>query len=263
MDEKSKEKDTVTIFHLYRKDGSALFLHPFDDLERFLEILKTSEIEGKYGKEPRVESFTLFRNDLYHMIDAAVRHWVAETHFVPRLLISAGVFLSSYLVLTFALHDPFSMIDELAFGAVLAAATYFVLARLESRSDFVVKKTQAMRERIDKIYFQEDPFVLEVEHALERSESESPDQILRAIQGLSDVPLSVENEREAMQLTSYLERRFGDRELRRQERLFAAADAASAPRVVEGLAKWAESKKVDLSLFVLYRRMKHSHKPVK
>jgi len=263
MDEKNKEKDTVAIFHLYRKDGSALFLHPFNDLERFLEILKTSEIEGKYGKEPRVESFTLFRNDLYHMIDAAVRHWVAETHFFPRLLIAAGVFLASYLALAFAFHDPLPMPDELALGVALAAGTYFLLARLESRSDFVVKKTQAMRERIDKIYFQEDPFALEVEQALERSESESPEQILRAIQGLSDVPFNIENEREAMQLTSYLERRFSDRDLRRQERLLATADASNASRVVESLAKWAESKKVDLSLFVLYRRMKHSHKPVK
>lgn len=257
------KKDVVTIFHLYRKDGSALFLHPFDDLERFLEIIKNSEIEGRYGREPRVESFTLFRNDLYRMIDAAVRRWISETRFIPRFLASAGAFLVSYLLFSFAFGDPLPLAEELAIGLGAGALSYIVLNRIDMRSEAVVKKTQDLRARIDRIFFQNDPFLLEVENELDRSDGEPPERILDSILGKSDVSLNIENEREAVQLIGYLERKFTRKDLRRQEHFLARSGAHSeSSGEATSFMRWAESRKIDLSLYALYKQMKKSLKPV-
>ena len=66
-------KPRITIFHLYRSDGTALFLHPFTNMNKVMEVLEGYELVGKYGQEPRVESLTLFRNDLYRMVEGAVK----------------------------------------------------------------------------------------------------------------------------------------------------------------------------------------------
>jgi len=259
----ANKKEVVAIFHLYRKDGSALFLHPFDDLERFLDIIKSSEIEGRYGREPRVESFTLFRNDLYRMIDAAVRRWISEARFIPRFLASAAIFLLSYLFFSFVLGDPLPMVDELVIGLCIAAFGYLVLHRIDMRSEAVVRKTQDLRAKIDRIYFQNDPFVLEMENELDRSDGEAPERMLDSILGRSDFAFNIENELEAAQLIDYLERRFNRKDIRRQERLLSKKGSPSDETArAAGFTKWAESRKLDLSLYALYRQMKKSLKPV-
>lgn len=258
------KKDVVTIFHVYRKDGSALFLHPFHDVDRFLEVLQTSEVEGRYGREPRVESFTLFRKDLYRIVDAAVRRWVSQARFIPRFLISAAAFLVTYLFFSFALGDPLPMVEELLIGGAVGFLTYFIMNRIDIRSEAVAKRTRDLRAKIDRIYFQNDPFVMEVESELDRSESESPEQILDCILGRSDIAFSIDNEREAGQLITYLDRRFDRKDVRHQERLLARAQGGpEQKRTLEGLSRWAESRKIDLRLFALYKQMKKSLKPVK
>jgi len=258
------KKEVVTIFHLYRKDGSALFLHPFHDIERFLDIIQTTDVEGRYGREPRVESFTLFRNDLYRMADIAVRKWVSQARFIPRFLISAAAFLLTYLFLSFAIGDPLPMIDELVVGVLVGFLTYVTVNRVDIRSEAVARRTRDLRAKIDRIYFQNDPFVLEVESELERSESEPPERILDSILGRSDIAFSIENEREAVQLIEYLDRRFNRKDVRRQERLLERTKSESnAFRTVESLTRWAETRKIDLRLFALYKQMKKSLRPVK
>lgn len=258
------KRDVVTIFHLYRKDGSALFLHPFHDVDKFLDLIQTAEVDGRYGREPRVESFTLFRNDLYRMADMAVRRWVSQARFIPRFLISAAAFLLSYLFFSFAIGDPLPMVDELVIGVVVGFLTYVTVNRLDIRSEAVARRTRDLQAKIDRIYFQNDPFVLEVESELERSESEPPERILDNILGRSDVAFNIDNEREATQLISYLDRRFNRKDVKRQERLLAReSSGGNAFRTVESLTRWAESRKIDLRLFALYKQMKKSLKPVK
>ena len=75
---------------------------------------------------------------------------------------------------------------------------------------------------------------------------------------------SIADEGDASQLVSYLERRFNSREYKKQERLLARAnDSDRIDKYVEALNRWAEAKKIDLSLFSVYRRVKKSHRRVK
>lgn len=258
------QKEQITIFHLYRKDGTALFLHPFENLEKLMSVLRRSEIVGKYGREPRVESLTLFRNDLYRMIEEAVKGWVAETRFLPRFLISAAVFLLAYLFLSFVIRDPIPIIDEVLIGLGLALVTYFVINRRDQRSNIAMKKRVELRAAVDRILFQQDLFVGEVEEALQRNEASRREDILQDMLSGMDKQISIANGVDAQQLITYLEKRFNSREYRKQEKLLTRAKGTrGANREVELLSRWSESKKIDLSLFDVYRRIKKSYRKVK
>ena len=254
-----EQREKVTIFHLYRKDGTALFLHPFDSLEKLLAVLRRSDIVGKYGAEPRVESLTLFRNDLYRMLEEAVRNWIAEARFIPRFILSAGAFLVTYIFMAFVIRDPIPLIDEILVGAGVSVACYFLLSRKDQRSNMALKKRADLRAAVDRILFQEDSFVREIEVALQKRDSETREKVLEEMLSGIESGFSIADESDARQLVSYLERRFNSREYKKQERLLARAhDSDSKDRDVAALNRWVETKKIDLSLFSVYRRVKKS-----
>ena len=165
-----EQKDKVTIFHLYRHDGTALFLHPFENLDKLVSVLQKNGIEGKYGKEPRVESLTLFRNDLYRLIEDAVKSWVSEKRFIPRFLASAVVFLLTYLFMSIVIRDPLPLVDEILIGLAAAFVTYFLMSRRDQRSNSALKKRVELRTAVDRIVFKQDPFVKEIEDAPSKAE---------------------------------------------------------------------------------------------
>jgi len=257
-------KETITIFHVYRKDGAALFLHPFDTPDKLASLLKKFQLRGKYGKEPRVESLTLFRNDLYRMIEAAVKSWVMEVRFIPRFIMSAVVFLLAYLFLSFVIRDPLPMVDEIVIGGGLAVAAYFLLGRRDQRSNLALKARVELRTAVDRIVFIEDPFVREVEEALQRNESESRERVIRQMLDNPSGRFNVADENDVRQMLAYLEKRFSTKDYKKQEKLISRAKSFS-PRDtdLELLRRWSESKKIDLSLFDIYRRVKKSYKQVK
>ena len=260
-----EQNDKITIFHLYRKDGTALFLHPFDSLEKLIQVLKKSKIVGKYGTEPRVESLTLFRNDLYRLIEDAVRSWVAEKRFIPRFIVAAGLFLCTYLFLAFVIRDPIPMVDEIIIGIVVAFVGYFLISRRDQRSNLALKKRVELRTSVDRIVFSEDRFVRRVEEALQQHDTASKEKLLKELViGDIENQFEIDDENEAKQLISYLEKRFSTREYRRQERILSRArDKRQEQRQLEMLSRWSESKKIDLSLFAVYRRVKRSYQNVR
>ena len=257
-------KEKITIFHIYRKDGSALFLHPFDSPDKLVSVLRKCGIRGRYGREPRVESLTLFRNDLYRMIEGAVKSWVMEVRFIPRFIMSAAVFLFAYLFFALVIPDPIPIVDEILIGAGLAIVTYFLLGRRDQRSNLALRSRVELRTAVDRIVFEQDPFVKEVEEALQQSESESREKVIRQMFDDPSGRFNVADEDDVRQMLSYLEKRFGTKDYRKHEKLISRAKAISSKESdVEVLSKWSESKKIDLSLFDVYRRVKKSYRQVK
>jgi len=254
----------LTIFHLYRHDGTALFLHPFDSLDKLIQVLKRADVDGKYGTEPRVESLTLFRNDLYRMIEGAVRSWVAERRFIPRFIISAVVFLLAYLFLSFVIRDPIPILDEILVGVGVAVVTYIVLSRRDQRSNLALSKRVELRTSVDRIVFSQGQFIKQVEEVLQQHDAGTREQILEdLLAGDPEKRFEINDENEAGQFIGYLEKRFSTREYRKQEKLLSRARVKTRDgRRLEMLSRWSESKKIDLSLFAVYRRMKRSYKSV-
>jgi hypothetical protein len=253
------EKEKIVIFHLYRNDGSALFLHPFDSKEKLISRLDRADVEGRYGQEPRVESLTLFRNSLYRMIEEGVKEWVGEARFIPRFLLSAGLFLVAYFFLSFVIRDPLPVFDELIISLVGSIVFYIFLGKRDLQSDMALRKRVALRTTVDRISFQESAFVKEVESILHRTELESPEEILAHIMDPPDRSFTKEEEAEARELMAYLESRFNSKDFRRQEKLVnRLTQSNNQAQARETIRKWADSKKVDLSLFAVYTRMKKS-----
>ena len=147
-------KNKLTIFHIHRKDGSSLFLHPFSDSDLLMKLDDSFEIVGLYGNEPRVESLTMFRNDLYRLIESAVKRWISDIKFIPSFILSAAVFLFIYLTASFIIRDPIPLIDELALSFGGSIAVFFILAKKDQNSEKSAKKRLTLRLAIDKIVFE-------------------------------------------------------------------------------------------------------------
>ncbi len=246
-------RQSLHIFHLYRKDGTSLFLHPFLDRQKVMERLEKTELEGLYGKEPRVESLTLFRNELYRIIEDEVKAWVSEARFIPRFLLSAGVFVAAYFFLSFVVRDPLPVVDELAVSLGAAILSYILLGRRDMRSQAALKKRIALRRKVDNIRFVESEFVKEVEDVLHAKESESTDSLVSAFQA-GDVPALTNPESDiAGELLRYLEMRFQSNEYKRQEKKLLEK---KHNKDLDGVKRWVQLRKVDFPLFAFYVNLK-------
>ncbi|MEX2442877.1 MAG: hypothetical protein WD492_04705 [Alkalispirochaeta sp.] len=161
---------TITIYHLSRRDGTALFVHPFTKRGSMLQHAEHTEMEGRYGREPRVESITMLRNELYRRIEHDVRDWINERRFIPRFLIAAALFLIAYLFMALVIHDPLPIIDEILIGLGVGVFGFIVAGRRFEQSGAASQRRVALRAKVDAVVFSEDPFVHQVEslfHALE------------------------------------------------------------------------------------------------
>ena len=234
-----QREQNITIFHLQRKDGSSLFLHPFSDPEILLKLNDKAKIIGKYGKEPRVESLTMFRNDLYRNIEASVKTWINDIRFIPRFLISAIVFLVIYLFTSFVIRDPVPMIDELALSLAGSIALYFTIAKRDQNSEKSSKKRLELRILIDKIVFEEDPFVKEIEEILYLNESVDKAALIESISSYDEGSFKNGEDNDIKQIVSYLDKIFSGKIYRKK---------------ITNLNK--NDNKIDLSLFAIYKKLK-------
>lgn len=256
-------KTKIVIYHLYRKDDSSLFLHPFEEDEKLVDTLEEAEVVGKYGREPRVEAMTMFRNELYRIVEDKVNSWISEVRFIPKFLISAGIFIATYFILAFVVRDPIPVIDELAVGLGVSIGAFFLLGRRDRRSDMSLKKRVSLRSAVDRIHFQADPFVKEVEDALQQSEGKSPDDIIASMLDPLKSPLTKEEKAEAQRLTKYLKKQFSSRDLKRKEKLITRiAKAGKNGKPVGFSSSFGDPKKTDLPLFAVYTRIKRSFEAV-
>lgn len=252
-------KEKTYIYHIYRQDGTSLFLHPFTSPAKLIALIERSEIEGKYGREPRVESLTLFRNELYRMIENGVKEWVSELRFIPKFLISSAVFLFTYLFLSLVVRDPVPVFDEIVLGLAASVAVYLVLGRKDMRSDLVLKKRVALRSVVDRIMFTESDFIRDMEALLHETETRKVDDVLEYLMHPGGKVFSDDEAKDARQLLQYLERRFEGSELKRKERLVLKLSRENQGRRAQELvSRWLSTEKIDLPLFILYTRVKNN-----
>jgi hypothetical protein len=214
----AEKQQCVYLFHLFRKDGTSLVLHPFSSPDRLTAVLGSAAVQGRYGNEPRVEALTLFRNQLYRLVEASVKSWLSEARFIPKFLLSALVFLVAYFFLSFVVRDPVPVIDELAISLAGAIVVFFLLGRRYLASDEASKKRMALRVAVDRIVFQESPFVKQVERALHRQESGGIDSMIAQIIDPGKEELEELYREEALQFIRLLESHFNLKKLKKEER---------------------------------------------
>ena len=249
-------KDRIYLFHIYRKDGTSLFLTPFGSPEKLVSALERSEVEGRYGMEPRVEALTMFRNELYRQIEAVVKKRLSDARFVPKFLISAAVFVVVYFLMSLVVPDPLPVIDEIAIGLAAAVGAFLLLGRRDMNSTAATKKRLDLRVVVDRIVFRESVFVKQVEEALHRSETGSMEEVVKQIVDPVQQELDPEVREEAVQFVRAMESRFNFQKLQREERLLKRGMGRTPRELNKGFARLAESKKFDFPLYAVYKSFK-------
>ncbi|MCF7937235.1 MAG: hypothetical protein K9L68_01410 [Spirochaetales bacterium] len=252
--------ENIVIYHIYRKDGGSLFLHPFENPEKLMSsIEKNFSLSGKYGQEPRVETLTMFRNELYRLVEQGVKDWISDQKFIPRFLISAGVFLGGYFLFSFAIRDPLPMIDELLIALAAAIATYFFLGRKDLKSDAVLKRRATCKTAVDGIVFEESEFLEKMEAKLQEREDADSETLIESLWQPLKEPISQEEVEDAKRIIGYLEQKFSSKDYRKHnKKLKKLSRLQKRNKNFEQLKHWADSRKVDLSLFAFYTNMKQS-----
>jgi hypothetical protein len=246
------------IFHLFRADGKSLILHPFRSPEKLAAALEQTIVTGRYGRDPSVESLSAFRAEVYRLIDASVRRWLADSRFIPKFLISAATFLVSYFFFSYVLRDPIPALNGvLALAA--AAAAFILIGRRDVRSDAAGKRRQVLVEKADRIPFTESEFVKRAEQSLHRIEARALEEVAGEIVAPSLAELGAEDREEAIQFLGLLEILFDPRRLRREERLLRRLSAGSERGAgSEGVRELIGSRNIDLPLYAVYRSVKKS-----
>ena len=252
------EKETVYIYHIVRKDGKSQILHPFASPEKLLHSIEHNEIEGRYGKDPKVEMLTIFRNELYRMIENGVRNWLSDKRFIPKFLISTGIFLLAFFFFSFVIRDPFPMIDEIAISLAAAVITYFLLGRKDIGSNVATKKRMTLRAAVDKIRFFESDFVKKVESVLFLNESGSISEVLTQITKPSHQILGGKDKKEASQFLKLLENRYNFNRFKKEEKLLSRYVRASGAKGSLLINKWIQSKNLDFPLYAVYKSFKQT-----
>ena len=246
------KNERILIFHIYRSDGTSLFLHPFDDRTTLFSLAEGVETEGRFGKEPRVESLTMFRNKLYRLIETNVKDWITDTKFIPRFILSAAVFLIVYFFTSLVIRDPIPVLDELLISIGAAAVSYYMLSKRDQNSEKASAKRLQLRIRVDRIVFNESSFVKKFEELLHYNESvDAMDLVPSIISPRKETFPQAEGE-EAAALLSYLEKMFSGKEYRKQEKRLSKNRNEDKKHFLS----WAKMNKVDLSLYAAYRNIK-------
>lgn len=256
----AKRTEPIHIFHLYRKDGTAVFLHPFRKTDKLHTLLEKCEIEGHYGHEPRVESLTLFRNELYRLIEQEVRAWVADARFIPRFLLSSGVFLVSYLFLSIVVRDPLPILDEIAISFGLSIAAYVLLGRKDMQSEGALKRRIALRTSVDAIVFTENEFVKRIEDELIAREGQKPDMLVAELMKPGNNLVVEGHEDEAAQMVRHFEELFQMSDFKKTEKRIKRLERDGGDHDQAAISKWLESHKVDVPLLSLYVQLKRKTK---
>jgi hypothetical protein len=221
-----------------------------------VEILEKNPLEGRYGREPRVEVLTRLRDELYRQVEMGVRHWMGDQRFVPKFLLASGAFVAAYLFFSIVVRDPLPVIDEVVLGVAAAVTCFVLLGRRDLASKQAVKKRLDLRQVVDRIAFRESEFVKTAEEALHSAEGESVAQVVRRIveplgQGAESIPEAAGGDlAEAAQFVGLLERRFNFRKLERGDSgLRRLAGRREADRLLS-------VRKVDFPLYAVYKSCK-------
>jgi hypothetical protein len=156
------------------------------------------------------------------------------------------------------IRDPVPVIDEIAISLGVSVASFFLIGRRDMRSDMAAKKRVALRAAVDRVVFNESRFARLVEDNLKERESLTLEDLAQGMMSPSDrADLEEDAREEARSFIDTVESRFGLRSTRREERLFRKYLQGEKPDV-EGIKRWTQSRKIDVALYSVYRRLKRT-----
>jgi hypothetical protein len=104
---------------------------------------------------------------LYASVDFAVDRWIQDKQYVPRLLVSALVFLAIYFFLSLVIRDPIPMVDELVASSLATVATWIYLSRRDTRSSLAAKRRYELKAKAGSPVYETEEGLLALEMFLD------------------------------------------------------------------------------------------------
>jgi hypothetical protein len=139
---------------LRRDRGTSIHLTPFQTINASDSWSEEEEITwfSSSALSTHEKDDALF--SLYMQIDRGVDRWIQDARYLPRLLMSAGVFLVTYFFFSLAVRDPIPMVDELllAGGASIAFAVY--LTKRDKKSEMAMKRRMELKQNASRSDFE-------------------------------------------------------------------------------------------------------------
>jgi len=133
-------------FAIQRSHKENLFLTPYEDAKLASQWEAANPITWYASTSLTSQEQDRALYALYTQIDRGVDCWVMDRRYVPRLLISAFVFLIVYFFFSLAVRDPVPVIDELILGLGAAAATATFIAKRDKKSDLAVRRRLELKQ---------------------------------------------------------------------------------------------------------------------
>lgn len=134
----------------------------------------TEGLDGKTSSfvcsSPPLEDMDDCVRIIYADIDSYITAWIADSRYIFRLLVSAGVFLAVYFVMSIALRDPLPLLDEMLLGILAALLAWRALARRDEKSQNISHTRLRLKKQIEARAETSDAVAL-LETFLEKAEA--------------------------------------------------------------------------------------------
>lgn len=95
--------------------------------------------------------------------ETSVSHFLQDKHYIPRLLLSALVFLIVYFFLSLVVRDPIPMIDELIASLLLSVLSFLALSKRDIRIARESKLLYDIKKEIKNAEIIQDNYLEEIE----------------------------------------------------------------------------------------------------
>lgn len=140
-------------FIIRRNKGETLYLSPFVDPKSGGEWDENEEIcwHASTGLTAHEKDDALFT--LYSQIDRGVDRWIQDKRYLPRLLLSAAIFLVTYFFFSLAVRDPLPMVDELLIATALSIGSALWLSKRDKKSEMAMKRKLELKQNASRSDF--------------------------------------------------------------------------------------------------------------
>lgn len=249
-------KSDIMMFHITGLDGMPLFLYPFSKKNNLIKLLDFESMSGFYGSEPMVESITYLRNEMYRVVELAVKDWRAEKRFIPRFLISTAVFLVVYFTFSFMIRDPIPMIDEIIAGIIASVVCYFALVKRDYGSRIPTEMRIRLRKKFDEVVFHYDEFVLRSEEVYQYYESLQDTEVVleTLLRSEKNIYIDEEDGEKSRAFADNIRLFFDEKELSKNVRKFLRLKNGKAENgyYKKRIIRWMSKRKINPYMFALY-----------
>jgi hypothetical protein len=181
----------ITCYVLARRKKPDIILDPYLQDEKVGQWDPDDKVTLRSGETLTKQQKDAVSYSLYASIDFAVDRWIQNKQYIPRLLVSALVFLVSYFFMSLVIRDPIPMVDELVISSAATIFCWVFLSRRDTRSSVAQKRRYELKQSAGSPVFERFEGLVALETFLEEVSNYDALELCEALcrQGQEKLPL--------------------------------------------------------------------------